>query len=187
MLAAFQMALAQEPPNMWTLKDSTGNPMVRVTFSRLADCKRPIPVMFPSCDAVFAVTNISGLSISNVWVAAEFHFATVDKSEPRGLKPSKEVLTPGETMESTAHYLQTYGDHYPIDSIRLKLDASFKSPQEEERDKKVAAEVAAARLKLQTACGVVYRSTIDKPVRDLTVRETQQIESCKILGWYTLP
>jgi hypothetical protein len=40
------------------------------------------------------------------------------------------------------------------------------------------------RAKTRAACTAIYQSTIDKKVKDLTVREDQQIRACEALGLY---
>jgi hypothetical protein len=34
------------------------------------------------------------------------------------------------------------------------------------------------------ACASVYQATIDKKVKDLTVREEQQVQACQVLNLY---
>jgi hypothetical protein len=56
-----------------------------------------------------------------------------------------------------------------------------------EAKQKAAAEAAeAAKLaKLKTACVTIYRATVDEKVSDLTVRETEQVKACQMLGLYS--
>jgi hypothetical protein len=44
---------------------------------------------------------------------------------------------------------------------------------------------AEVRARLRAVCRVIYESTIDKKVTELTVREEQQVRSCQALGFYT--
>jgi hypothetical protein len=43
---------------------------------------------------------------------------------------------------------------------------------------------AQERRKVRTACSAIYRDTADKKLRDLTVREDQQVRACQALGLY---
>jgi hypothetical protein len=54
--------------------------------------------------------------------------------------------------------------------------AKFKA----EEDAKAAEE----RRKVRVACAAVYQATIDKKVKDLTVREEQQVRACQVLNLY---
>lgn len=46
------------------------------------------------------------------------------------------------------------------------------------------AKVAEERRKVRVACAAIYQATIDKKVKDLTVREEQQVRSCQVLNLY---
>ncbi|MGA3205072.1 MAG: hypothetical protein ABSF12_21460 [Bryobacteraceae bacterium] len=46
------------------------------------------------------------------------------------------------------------------------------------------AKAAEDRAKTRAACSAIYQNTIDKKVKDLTVREDQQIQACRALGLY---
>jgi hypothetical protein len=43
---------------------------------------------------------------------------------------------------------------------------------------------AEERRKLRANCTTIYQNTIDKKVRDLTVREEEQVRACQALGLY---
>lgn len=49
---------------------------------------------------------------------------------------------------------------------------------------KADAKAAEEKRKTRAACGVIYQNTIDKKVKDLTVREEQQVRACQALGLY---
>jgi hypothetical protein len=49
-----------------------------------------------------------------------------------------------------------------------------------EEDAKAAEELRKARV----ACASVYQATIDKKVKDLTVREEKQVQACQVLNLY---
>lgn len=44
--------------------------------------------------------------------------------------------------------------------------------------------VAEERKKIRTACSVIYEKTAEKKIRDLTVREEQQVRTCQSRGLY---
>ena len=46
------------------------------------------------------------------------------------------------------------------------------------------AKAADERRKIRAACTVIYQNTIDKKVKDLTVREEQQVRACQVSGLY---
>jgi hypothetical protein len=49
------------------------------------------------------------------------------------------------------------------------------------------ANAAEERKRLHAACTAIYQSTIDKKIKDLTVREEQQVRACQALDMYTPP
>jgi len=62
---------------------------------------------------------------------------------------------------------------------KAKTDAA-----EAARRKREEAEAALERRKARAACRAIYRSTIDKKVNELTVREDQQVRACQALDMY---
>lgn len=71
---------------------------------------------------------------------------------------------------------------------RLAAEQKRKQAEADARYAKMKAEkeaiAAEERRKLRVACAVIYKSTIDKKVKDLTVREEQQVRTCQVLGLY---
>lgn len=71
-----------------------------------------------------------------------------------------------------------------------RLAAERKKKQAEEEEiyaKKKAAEDAKAaeeQKRLRAACKTIYQTTVDKKLKDLTVREEEQIRACQALGLY---
>lgn len=65
------------------------------------------------------------------------------------------------------------------DASRAEQNAQYAKYKAEE-DAKAAEE----RRKLRAACTAIYHDTIDKKVKDLTVREEQQVRACQALGLY---
>jgi hypothetical protein len=59
-------------------------------------------------------------------------------------------------------------------------DATRAAQLKAEEDAKAAEE----RRKMRVACMTVYQATIDKKVKDLTVREEQQVRACQVLNLY---
>jgi hypothetical protein len=55
--------------------------------------------------------------------------------------------------------------------------------QAEEAARKAAMR-AAEHERVRKACAVIYTNTIDKKVRDLTVREEEQVRACQVAGMY---
>ena len=43
---------------------------------------------------------------------------------------------------------------------------------------------AEERRKVRAACSTIYQNTADKKIKDLTVREEQQVRACQGLGLY---
>jgi hypothetical protein len=54
-----------------------------------------------------------------------------------------------------------------------------------ERKATTDAAKAAEWAKLKAACAAIYRATVDMKVSDLTVRETEQVQACQVLGLYS--
>jgi len=188
---------AGELPPTWTLTDSLGNPAVRVVFERFGAIK------YHTCDVVATVTNIAGGPITLYWIDGKVRFVGLSERDDRSidLYPAKRDLSPGETTSvkgeivmQLAPGISPFSGYATVESITLKL-GGFKSPQdlerekkeraeEQQRQKKLEAERDAARAQLQRGCAIVYRNTIDKAQRDLTVREAKQIDYCVLQGWY---
>jgi predicted nuclease of restriction endonuclease-like RecB superfamily len=59
---------------------------------------------------------------------------------------------------------------------------------EEARQRRKNAELAARKAeeirRLRENCRIIYDNTVDKKVKDLTVREEQQVRACQVLGMY---
>jgi hypothetical protein len=108
----------------------------------------------------------------------------------------------------------TYSFHQPwpyttenFESVTFTLPPSSQSPKgkqlaEEKRSQLVAeqkrnqgladiryakakaAEDAAEKARIRAACATIYRNTADMKVKDLTVKEEQQVRACQALGLY---
>lgn len=76
------------------------------------------------------------------------------------------------------------------DALRAKADAAEAARQKRlaaEQKKKNAeqdARNAEERRKLRANCATIYQNTIDTKVKDLTVREEEQVRACQVLGLY---
>jgi hypothetical protein len=62
---------------------------------------------------------------------------------------------------------------------QAELDAQH-AREEVEREERAADE----RRKVRAACALIYRNTADTKLRDLTVKEEQQVRACQALGLY---
>jgi len=74
-----------------------------------------------------------------------------------------------------------------VESLRRRRVAMERKRKEaaretEERAQKAAQE--AERAKIRRACAVIYSKTIDRKISDLTVRESQEVQSCQVAGMY---
>jgi len=69
---------------------------------------------------------------------------------------------------------------------RAESDRQYRERQETERKLRTAREskeaIEAARVR--AGCLLIYKSTINKRIGDLTVKETQQVKACELLGMY---
>ena len=72
---------------------------------------------------------------------------------------------------------------------RLAEERRKKQAAEDARYAKAQAEQHAReadeRRKIQAACRAIFQNTVDKKIKDLTVREEQQVRSCQALGLYS--
>ena len=76
------------------------------------------------------------------------------------------------------------------DAVRRRAAEEQRRKQAEADAKRSAEENARAaeeQRKTRAACAVVYQNTIDKKIKDLTVREEQQVRACRGLGLYPPP
>jgi hypothetical protein len=183
------------------LKDHLGNPMVEIIIP-----DQTFPCAFHSCKVRFTARNISGLAISHVWVEGTLTWGSGYK-EPFSLGPAPvlesnrwipdlDVLAPGEAVDLIGDFFRQRDAAEGIRTIDVQLSHTFKSPQELEQAKKIEEDSAKAAKKieedsaktmrqLKAGCVALYPRTIDKPIRDLTVREETQISFCKSTGWYS--
>jgi hypothetical protein len=71
---------------------------------------------------------------------------------------------------------------------RLAAEAKKKQAEDDAREAKISAErnakEADERRKVREACSVVYQNTIDTKMKDLTVRQDEQVRACQALGLY---
>jgi uncharacterized membrane protein YqiK len=71
---------------------------------------------------------------------------------------------------------------------RLAAEQKRKDAEEAARLAKIKAEedagAAAERARIRAACASIYKTTADKKVSDLTVKEAQQVQACQALGLY---
>jgi len=77
------------------------------------------------------------------------------------------------------------------EAARRKRLAEEQKKKDIERDARIAksraeeeAKAAEERRNLRANCTVIYQNTIDTKVKDLTVREEQQVRACQVLGLY---
>jgi hypothetical protein len=84
--------------------------------------------------------------------------------------------------------IQSRRDVQEAPQRRLAAERKQKEAAEAARLAKIKAvediKAAEDRAKTRAACSAIYQSTIDKKVKDLTVREDQQIRACQALGLY---
>jgi hypothetical protein len=78
-----------------------------------------------------------------------------------------------------------------VEASRRKLQADEQKKRQAEIDAKYAkvkaeeeARDAERRRILRANCTVIYKNTIDKKLKDLTVREDHQVAACEALGLY---
>jgi hypothetical protein len=173
------------------VNDHMGNPMVEIIIpDKVFPC-------FITCEVRFMARNISGLTISHVWVDTtqkwrSGHQDTYSLGPARVLErqgrftPDQDMLAPGESTELVGSFIRRrYADaHDAIQSIDLQMSYTFESPQEQERTQRFNEDVAKAERDLKARCVVVYRRTIDKAAKDLTVREEMDVAYCRQNGWY---
>jgi hypothetical protein len=71
---------------------------------------------------------------------------------------------------------------------QLAAERKRKATEEANRLAKIKADeeakAAEERRRIRAACGEIYRTTIDKKLKDLTVREEQQVRGCQSLDLY---
>lgn len=71
---------------------------------------------------------------------------------------------------------------------RLAAEQAKKRVEEYVRNSKARADqdakAAEEQRRVRTACTTIYQATADKKIKDLTVREEQQVRACQALGLY---
>jgi hypothetical protein len=78
-----------------------------------------------------------------------------------------------------------------VQNLRLEKERAAEAARATERRRQLekeraveAVRAAEERRKLRANCTIIYQNTIDKKVKDLTVREEQQVRACQVLGLY---
>ena len=56
--------------------------------------------------------------------------------------------------------------------------------EQRKKNAALAAQKAEEMRKLHDNCTTIYQNTVEKQVKDLTVREEQQVRACQVLGLY---
>jgi hypothetical protein len=102
------------------------------------------------------------------WVTADLLDLTPDAKQKVGIEGSR------------IRALQIAAEDKSRAEHTAAIQASFQASQQRSRAE------AAERAKLQATCSAVFRSTADRKVLDLTVRESQQVKACDSLGMYHL-
>jgi hypothetical protein len=102
------------------------------------------------------------------------------------LEKQRHELAEAERKDAEAHARKS-----AIDAARRKRAAAEQKKTDAERDARIAvsraereAVAAEERRKIRANCTTIYSNTIDKKVKDLTVREEQQVRACQVLGLY---
>jgi hypothetical protein len=77
------------------------------------------------------------------------------------------------------------------EAARRKQLSAEQRKKDAERDARIAkyraeeeAKTAEERRKIRAACSAIYQTTADKKLKDLTVKEDQQVRACQALGLY---
>jgi hypothetical protein len=105
-----------------------------------------------------------------------------------GTKPlvEKELLAPDFTDQLKA--IQIKRDAETARRRKAAEERKQRDSKEAARAAKLKAEedarAAEERRKVRVACAAIYQATIDKKVKDLTVREEQQVRGCQMLNLY---
>jgi hypothetical protein len=162
-----------------TVNDRFGNPLWEVTGLRV------VPVLL-GCDLIVTAKNVSGIAIPGPYLRAEIHWDDGGSPAEVHWGDGADLKEPGKSIEVSGFLLQTYiHSNGKIKSIDVQRSGSWMSPQEVQEDKKMRDDMAAVDRRHKTECAALYRATIDKAQRDLTVREVQQIAYCTLNHWYS--
>jgi hypothetical protein len=170
-----------------TIKDNLGNPLWEVNNPR-CDANTEIP---PSCNFIVTAKNVSGAPLAAPVLDVKVHLNPGTDPLPTSVKATffHKPMAPGETRDCAGLmllYPSPPGEAPKIASIDIKRSAMWlwQSPQEEASRKKIVADAAELERGLKADCAMVYRQTIMKAQRDLTVLETQEIGFCSAEGWF---
>lgn len=202
LLLAATAASAADAPGPWrtTVTDRLGNPLWEVSYYRctLAEGKwasRNDPtIAVLGCDLAVTAKNISGIPLPGPYLVVKVTVASPGYSPDPATVTSRDpdrLKAPGEAVDCYGLMLQNEHfspDHVTTTAIEIKRSGSWQSPQEEAANRKAQAEADAEtdanNQRIRVTCSAVYRATIDKAQRDLTVREIQAMAYCREVGWY---
>ena len=85
----------------------------------------------------------------------------------------------------------TLDEQNRVRNLRIAKEEAIQAARSAERRRQLKKEEAAQavraaeeRQRLRANCTAIYQNTIDKKVKDLTVREEQQVRACQVLVMY---
>jgi hypothetical protein len=180
-------------PKQWSVPVSVSplpdGPYAETGIQAVSSSPKPITL---GGKAAFKVaeelTDCSVAIIKAVLLAAESDKTTIvgTNTEPLDLSNQLKAIQAqrdAEAVEQAKRDAAEAARQKRLTSQRKKkqaeVDARWAKMKAEEE-----AKAADERRKLRVACAVIYQNTIDKKIRDLTVREDQQVRACQRLGLY---
>lgn len=145
-----------------------------------------------------SLPDLEGCSVEivkTVLLSAESDKATIvgTNTEPPDLSNELRAIQARRDVEAAeqAKEAAEQAKKEVADEARQKRLAAEQKKKDAELNARIAKEraqeearAAEERRKVRAACAVIYLSTADKKLKDLTVREEQQVRACQALGLY---
>jgi hypothetical protein len=107
--------------------------------------------------------------------------------EPKAKRDVEEAIQAEEKRRAA----EEHAKEDAAEAARLKRLAAEQKKKDAERDARISkyraeqgASAAEERRKIRAACAAIYKSTADMKIKDLTVKEEQQVRTCQALGLY---
>jgi len=112
-------------------------------------------------------------------------------SELIAIQARKDAEAAAQAKTSAAYAAEQAKKDAADEARRKQLAAEQKKKDAEQsartamEDARQAARIAEDRRKVRAACAAIYKDTADTKLKDLTVKEEQQVRTCQALGLYS--
>jgi len=136
-------------------------------------------------------TRIDGVTGERIDFERQLRDLKAKREAEAAVQAEQERAAAEAAAETQAKAAEAQAKKDAVDAVRRKQQADEQKKKQVEAEAKYAkvkaeeeAKDAERRRILRANCTVIYQNTIDKKLKDLTVREDQQVGACRALSLY---